>query len=217
MTGLMQAVPDDPDTIVVIESTANGVGGEFHRLWQEANDPTAETDWVPLFFAWFDHPEYCHRFTSTAAAEAFQRSLTQEESELAATLQPLAGTTLLASLGHQEQLPGLGGRVPPGISVLPDTEAFLFSGRPRFSLTHLARMPIVAGRRRGRAGRVLQRPQARFSRSCPRRSGAMVLYKKPVQGHRYVMGIDICEGIDANEDARRGRPRLLRGDTCSTA
>jgi hypothetical protein len=30
MGGLMQSVPDDPDTAVIIESTANGVGGDFH-------------------------------------------------------------------------------------------------------------------------------------------------------------------------------------------
>ena len=36
MLSLMQAVPHDPQTMVIIESTANGVGGEFHQLWLQA-------------------------------------------------------------------------------------------------------------------------------------------------------------------------------------
>jgi hypothetical protein len=31
LTGIMQTVPDDPDTMVIIESTANGVGGDFYQ------------------------------------------------------------------------------------------------------------------------------------------------------------------------------------------
>lgn len=35
LTSILQCVPDDPDTEVVFESTAKGIGGEFHdRFWQ---------------------------------------------------------------------------------------------------------------------------------------------------------------------------------------
>jgi hypothetical protein len=34
--GVVQAVPDEPDTEIILESTANGVGGEFHERWQQA-------------------------------------------------------------------------------------------------------------------------------------------------------------------------------------
>ena len=36
LLGLLQAVPSAPDTLVVIESTANGVGGAFYREWRRA-------------------------------------------------------------------------------------------------------------------------------------------------------------------------------------
>ena len=51
MTGLMQSVPDDPETCVIVESTANGVGNAFHKLWQLATDPEIESEWIGLFFA----------------------------------------------------------------------------------------------------------------------------------------------------------------------
>src|SRR5262249_51565784 len=73
MTGLMQTVPHDPDTMVVIESTANGVGGDFYARWQEASDPSSDSEWIAVFFAWWEHPEYT---LPVADPSAFQASLT---------------------------------------------------------------------------------------------------------------------------------------------
>ena len=56
MAALMQAVPPLPHTMVVIESTANGVGGAFYREWQRAQEGTSV--FTPLFFPWFEHEEY---------------------------------------------------------------------------------------------------------------------------------------------------------------
>ena len=36
MTSVMQTVPNEPGTCVIIESTANGVGGLFYEEWQKA-------------------------------------------------------------------------------------------------------------------------------------------------------------------------------------
>ena len=55
LDALLQAVPDDPDTAVVIESTPNGFNA-FKRFWDAAVDGTVA--FVPLFFPWFDEPEY---------------------------------------------------------------------------------------------------------------------------------------------------------------
>ena len=56
MAALMQAVPPLPQTMVVIESTANGVGGAFYREWQRAAE--GRSAFVPLFFPWFSDPAY---------------------------------------------------------------------------------------------------------------------------------------------------------------
>jgi hypothetical protein len=34
--GVVQAVPDEPETEIILETTANGVGGEYHERWQQA-------------------------------------------------------------------------------------------------------------------------------------------------------------------------------------
>ena len=54
-TGLMQAVPSTPESMVIIESTANGYD-HFKELWDMA--VRKESDFVPLFFAWWEMPEY---------------------------------------------------------------------------------------------------------------------------------------------------------------
>lgn len=57
--GLAQAVPYDPGTMVIIESTANGYNA-FKRRWDMAVRAQREgTDgFTPVFFAWYEMPEY---------------------------------------------------------------------------------------------------------------------------------------------------------------
>lgn len=54
--GVMQAVPDMPDTEIILESTANGVGNFFHQRWQEAENGIGE--YQAIFVPWFWQEEY---------------------------------------------------------------------------------------------------------------------------------------------------------------
>lgn len=54
--GVVQAVPDLPGTEIVLESTANGVGGEFHERWQNAEAGIG--DYIAVFIPWFWQAEY---------------------------------------------------------------------------------------------------------------------------------------------------------------
>lgn len=79
LTGLVQAVPDLPGTLIIIESTANGYD-EFKNMWDAAVQAERDgTDgYTPIFFAWFEMPEYRRK-----PNPGFQR--TAEEQELAET------------------------------------------------------------------------------------------------------------------------------------
>jgi len=52
----VQAVPLLPGTEVILESTANGPGGEFYERWQDAE--AGRGDYIPIFVPWFVSPEY---------------------------------------------------------------------------------------------------------------------------------------------------------------
>ena len=71
LTGILQAVPNEPKTFVAIESTANGFD-HFKELWDQA--VAGESGFTPLFFAWYELPEY------TMPYDGFV--LTEEEKQL---------------------------------------------------------------------------------------------------------------------------------------
>lgn len=54
--GVMQAIPSTEGTEVFLESTANGTGNYFHRMWQQAEAGLSE--YIAVFIPWFWQPEY---------------------------------------------------------------------------------------------------------------------------------------------------------------
>lgn len=74
--GVVQAIPDLPGTEIILESTANGVGGEFHERWQQAESGVG--DYEAIFIPWFWSPEY-----QRSVPQGF--ALNEEEAEYQAT------------------------------------------------------------------------------------------------------------------------------------
>jgi len=60
MLSLMQCVPNDPKTIVIVESTANGFN-YFYDLWQKASNK--QNDFIAIFFPWFFEKDYVKIYT----------------------------------------------------------------------------------------------------------------------------------------------------------
>lgn len=54
--GVLQAVPEEPGTEVILESTANGIGNLFHQKWQDAE--RGHGDYIAIFVPWFWQEEY---------------------------------------------------------------------------------------------------------------------------------------------------------------
>jgi len=77
LAGLFQGISQADGTEVILESTANGVGNEFHRLWKGA--VAGENEYVPIFVPWFLMPEYQR---TVLEPEEFSETVTEEEEEL---------------------------------------------------------------------------------------------------------------------------------------
>ncbi len=60
MTGLLQAVPNTPESMIVIESTANGFE-YFKDMWDRA--VAGKSDFYPLFIGWNELQEYSMTYT----------------------------------------------------------------------------------------------------------------------------------------------------------
>lgn len=64
-----------PNTMIVYESTANGVGNFFHNEYVAARDPEVKSQFEPLFISWFDIELYRLPFRSDKDKADFARSL----------------------------------------------------------------------------------------------------------------------------------------------
>jgi|SRR6516162_3028962 len=128
MLGLSQTIPRRHGTIVVMESTANGLGNWFYDEWCSAEE--GESDYIPLFFPWYKHPEYKLSTTLSIRSE-----LTADERELVrigASLENVAWRRwAIINLARGDH-----SRFMQEYPSTPE-EAFITSGRPIFSHMHL--------------------------------------------------------------------------------
>lgn len=62
IAGFASSVPMERDTEIIMESTANGVGNEFHSRWVRAEARLSEggesVTYIPIFIPWFMSDEY---------------------------------------------------------------------------------------------------------------------------------------------------------------
>lgn len=70
-TGLMESIPDMPDTEIILESTAKGMGNFFHRMTMDALRGLNE--YIVAFIPWFWMDEY------EQDADGFQRTKDEQE------------------------------------------------------------------------------------------------------------------------------------------
>jgi len=70
--GIIQTIPDKPNTYIIYESTANGIGNFFYQRYKNSLDP--ETDYNLVFIPWYWQDEY--------KREVGGMTLTKEEKEL---------------------------------------------------------------------------------------------------------------------------------------
>ncbi len=85
MNAVMQAIPENPNTMVFLESTANGFGGDgayFFKMVEEA--AANENDFELIFLPWYLMPEYSLRFSSDEEKARFMETLTEYEKNIVA-------------------------------------------------------------------------------------------------------------------------------------
>lgn len=181
MAGLLQAVPNLPNTMVILESTANGVGDYFYNMWKKAE--RGESDFIPLFFPWYEHDEY-----RMEPERDFKR--TDEEQEMVDAYglddEQLSWRRwcIRNQCGNDPEV------FCQEYPLFPD-QAFLTTGRPRFEQKSLQQyLTAVVDGERGDV--VLAGKVAAFS---AHEKGYFTIWKHPVPGRKYVIGADVAEGL----------------------
>ena len=186
-SGLVQAVPDRPGTVIIIESTANGYD-EFKKMWDDAVQAERDgTDgFTPIFFAWFEMEEY-----RRAPLPGFKR--TPEEQELAETFglddEQLAWRRWCISVN-------CGGDVNLFHQEYPSTpdEAFIATGRCAFDKAALVlrREKVRTDKWERGAFRVQKGIDGKIMdwKWKPDERGPLRIRKHPEEGVPYVLGGD---------------------------
>ena len=199
MTGLMQAVPDDPGTMVIVESTANGLGGYFYELCQNAIAGLNEFEFI--FIAWFENPEYSRLFKDSREKEKFEERLDETEEHLRKTF-----FVTLEQLNWRRWCiaNNLNGDIEVFKQEYPSSpeEAFLTSGTPVYDVeTVLMRVQQVRREKPLSTGRLLYRIDPESERIIPNTiaysedpNGPLKIYEWPAYGNPYVIGGDTAEG-----------------------
>lgn len=191
LDGVMQAVPAELNTLVVIESTANGYN-EFKDLWDGA--VAGENGWVPLFIAWFHEPKYRMEVTEGTVWDEEERALMEayhlDPEQMAWRRWCIAVNCHGDKRKFQQEYPST-----------PE-EAFLFSGTPFFNnediLLRLAAAPEPAdvgtfSYPEPEAGEA----PAGWAWSSDQRTGFIRVFAPPEPGAPYVIGGDTAgEGSD---------------------
>ncbi len=164
LASLRAAVP--PDGEIVLESTANGMGGCFYREWQKAD----ETGYVRHFFPWWMDAGY--RIGEKAADELLDGPLSADERRLVEKF----GLDR-AQIGFRRQAQhNFGERAAEEFAEDPAT-CFLASGAAVFDTAKIeARMHVL--------------DQAVESRE----NGRIQVWLPAARGRQYILGVDSAGG-----------------------
>lgn len=199
-TGLLQCVPHSAKSTVIMESTANGVGDYFYDMWQNAVN--GKNEFIPLFFAWFEMDEYSLPFDSEEEKEEFIKEVnyTYKDSE-GNTVYTEEYEIMKDHNVSYEQLKwrrwcinnNCNGDIEQFHQEYPSTpeEAFIASGRPRFSIS-----AIKDYRRQAKDGDI---GRLEYSGSnvvfVPDINGEVEIWKHPEKNKAYAIGADVAEGL----------------------
>lgn len=169
--GMVAAVPaPETGSEIVIESTANGEGNEFHRRWLSAVSGTSE--YTAHFFPWYHHPEYARRWL-----EGDQEPISEEELQLQREL----GLSLDQLAFRRAMREDIGAQLWCQEYPRDWQESFLASGRKVFD----GQVLLALEKRHAQPPIQEQRWGSSYLR----------IYAPPRSGRRYCAGADTSEGV----------------------
>lgn len=205
MLALLQCVPDEPNTFVCIESTANGVGGYFYDMWYAA--VRGENSFTPIFFPWFSDENYKADFESEEEKEKFIEYVNSVSIDEHGKEVHTDEYYLIEQFGvSYEQLnwrrktiaDKCGGDLDLFHQEYPATpeEAFIASGRPVFNMKAVKEYelashdPILIGDlyNNGSFVSIIDNPK-----------GLLKIWFKPEEGKNYFIGSDVAEGLETGD------------------
>lgn len=202
-TGTLNAIHQD--CIVFIESTAEGVGGDYHSMCMESLElqksgvDLSQIDYKFHFYAWFQDPKY------VLAVPPSGLQLSRAHEEYFAGVE----SAMSVSLSDEQKYWYITKERSQGEEMkqeFPSTplEAFLTSGRRVFSPSHImlaegdTKPPLIiydmdaeTGKRHKQAKMSMENKD-QFMRTL---EGMLLVWELPDEDEQYAIGADVAEGL----------------------
>lgn len=194
LTAIEQAIV--PDGCMILESTANGLN-RFSELWNKS--VSGETPlWKPFFFSWVqdklmfadEYKEYKRRYKNIHGDFLTENELDEKEIVLknkGATLDQLMWRRLKISNSSEEKF----------CQEFPSNpiEAFISTGSNIFSTAILQqRLNNI------HLTQTMTVPQNQMTPVLKKNSKYLIVWKLPIKGARYYIGVDTGEGLGGSND-----------------
>lgn len=183
LIAMLQTVPDVVGSMVVIESTANGVGNAFHQEWLRAE--RGDSPYTPLFFSWMDDPGYDHGNIQLSTLG----EIDDEEHHLLENLGARPGQIAWRRHKIRQDLLGDVDLFHQEYPAEPE-EAFLSTGRPFFGRDLMARFRAAEAKGRYRLEGHFVRGKKSEKRAVKDDKGPLWIYELPEAGTRYLIFVD---------------------------
>ena len=189
MTGLLQAVPNLPSTIIIIESTANGFE-YFKEIWDGA--VAGENDFIPLFVGWNELKDYQMPYTGF--------ELTSEEIQLQRdynlSLEQLTWRRWCIRNNCRNDIEQFKQEYP----ITPE-EAFISTGACYFNkeiiMGRINKIKNIKPLRKGYFSYSINGNKISDIEFIDDDKGYIDIYEEPKEGHPYVLGGDTAgDGSD---------------------
>ena len=197
---LFPAISQNPDTIVMLETTANGINDASTFYWKQKAayeaDPES-TDWIVMFCSWKEHEEYRREFYNEGLKTKFEKSLSIKEMKI----KKEHGLNLEQLNWRRHMIEDAFGGDDEKFEVefpLTDKEAFKSTAKQVFPdrLLGPQRVNLLAPKLRGEMELVDRRPAF-----MPDQQGFLKIYQESQPEERYVIGADTCESALTHDEA----------------
>lgn len=200
---LLDSIPYLPDTTIIVESTGNGRGGFFHRLWQSA--VAGENTYIPIFLAWFEHEEYVMQCAGDEVWEdnvngkyGDEVALMEKHPEITPEAMKWRRWCIFDDCGGDKTLFKI--KYP---SIADD--AFISLERKAIPLEW-----VDAGKEFSKApkliGEIVDQEEKPIFYQVP--NGTLSIWTPPEKKKQYVIGVDVSAGLEKNVSG-------IIGDYCS--
>lgn len=198
MAGLLPSIPDKPETILLLETTANGLG-DFHKFWREKKklEQEGRTEWFLIFIPWKEDEDCIRPFLDPRAKKLFVDTMTAEELEMMKTHD--LSYEQMNWRRHTIEDTYNGDILKFNVEYpLTEKDAFQTTARRIFPdrLTLPQAAHLLPPKHRGEIELSDRRPAF-----VPDVQGFLKIYKEPMPEWQYIIGSDSCESALSHDEA----------------